>query len=191
MTASGSKLAGLALTTVRPDGNNDVLTAALPVDPPEAQAPATMTLDAVQAQATAVLPAWAGAVVQVTEDAVGERVVTATISRPTVSFGLIDYPRAAQALAEEQLDLAPLGGRIRRVVFQGADPVTNETLYVGVSCYQLVSPSSDCSSRVGIDTESAARLPLVSQSEAIFGGVELRPRIADDLLDVRRAQIGT
>lgn len=132
--AKGSSLGGLALTTRRQDGNDETVTSALPIDPPETQAPPTLSPTAVKSNVQAALPQWAAlSDVTVTDDAVGERIVQVALARPVVSFAVLDVPEVLQKLIDQQIALAPTGGNIGRVIVRVTDPATGDPLYVAAA----------------------------------------------------------
>jgi hypothetical protein len=129
--ARGASLGGVAITTHRSDGSDETLTAALPEGALEVQAPPTLSPDQVRTQVQAALPQWAAsATVNVTDDDAGERIVSVDLARPAEAFKALNVPEAAQKLTDQQIELAPIGGNIGRVILRVKDPVAGDPLYV-------------------------------------------------------------
>lgn len=129
--AGGGSLAGLSITVERTGLPPELMIAALPEVPPEPQAAATLSPDQVQGEVQGALPTWAAAArVTVSNDAGGERVVELALDLPPSAFAALDVAALGHILGQKQIALAPLGGRIGRVIVRISDPVSRDPLYV-------------------------------------------------------------
>lgn len=128
--ARGRRLSGVSITMARPNEPAEKMLFALPPEPPPQQAPATLSLSQVRDEARAALPAGLQPDIAVTEDAVGERIVKATMAVAPGLFFQANVHLLAQALGREQWRLASLGGNIGRVIVQVHDPLSGQPLYV-------------------------------------------------------------
>jgi hypothetical protein len=58
----------------------------------------------------------------VSDDAVGERIVSVELVRPSQAFAILNAPEVAGKLIEQQIALASMGGNVGRVILRVKDP---------------------------------------------------------------------
>jgi hypothetical protein len=92
-----------------------------------------MTDPQVNAAIAQSLPAWAqNSTVRVVDDAVGERAVTVSLTEPTNAFAVLDPGAVLATLLGDQVNLAPQGADIGRVIVKVSDVVSGQPLFTGV-----------------------------------------------------------